>query len=143
RDGAFSYSGMLFYDQNGELGQFQGFNNATHEYRINNIARDGSITYNGSINFMIGGSSKFKVATNGDITFSSDFMGTTSLHMPNSSALGLGNNALKGITGNYNTATGYNAIGATAGGPTYANTAVGALALQDLSGGSSNTSRGY
>ena len=36
---ATSYSGMLFYDQNGALGQFQGFNNVTHEYRINNIAR--------------------------------------------------------------------------------------------------------
>ena len=37
---ATSYSGMLFYDQNGALGQFQGFNNVTHEYRINNIARE-------------------------------------------------------------------------------------------------------
>ena len=36
---ATSYSGMLFYDQIGALGQFQGFNNVTHEYRINNIAR--------------------------------------------------------------------------------------------------------
>ena len=35
---ATSYSGMLFYDQIGALGQFQGFNNVTHEYRINNIA---------------------------------------------------------------------------------------------------------
>ena len=43
-----AYSGMLFYDQNGALGQFQGFNNSTHEYRINNIATGGSI------NFMIG-----------------------------------------------------------------------------------------
>ena len=41
--GAGSYSGMLFYDQNGALGQFQGFNNATHEYRINNIASGGTI----------------------------------------------------------------------------------------------------
>ncbi len=32
---------MLFYDQNGALGQFQGFNNVTHEYRINNIASSG------------------------------------------------------------------------------------------------------
>jgi hypothetical protein len=45
---ATSYSGMLFYDQFGALGQFQGFNNVTHEYRINNIAA------NGSINFMLG-----------------------------------------------------------------------------------------
>jgi hypothetical protein len=57
---ATSYSGMLFYDQNGALGQFQGFNNVTHEYRINNIASGGSI------NFMLG-SSKFLVAPNGAI----------------------------------------------------------------------------
>ena len=52
---ATSYSGMLFYDQFGALGQFQGFNNVTHEYRINNIAS------NGSINFMLGGASRFKI----------------------------------------------------------------------------------
>jgi Chaperone of endosialidase len=56
-----SYSGMLFYDQNGALGQFQGFNNATHEYRVNNIASGGSI------NFMLGGASKFIVASNGKV----------------------------------------------------------------------------
>ena len=37
--GAFAYSGMLFYDHLGALTQFQGYNNSTHEYRINNIAR--------------------------------------------------------------------------------------------------------
>jgi hypothetical protein len=58
---ATSYSGMLFFDQNNQLGQFQGFNNVTHEYRINNIAA------NGSINFMLGGSSKFVVAPSGNI----------------------------------------------------------------------------
>jgi len=58
---ATAYSGMLFYDQNGALGQFQGFNNITHEYRINNIAPGGSI------NFMLGSSSKFAVASNGNI----------------------------------------------------------------------------
>jgi hypothetical protein len=58
---ATSYSGMLFYDQNGALGQFQGFNNITHEYRINNIAPGGSI------NFMIGSASKFLVANNGNV----------------------------------------------------------------------------
>ena len=52
---ATSYSGMLFYDQAGALAQFQGFNNVTHEYRINNIAS------NGSINFMLGGTSRFRV----------------------------------------------------------------------------------
>ena len=52
---ATSYSGMLFYDHTGALAQFQGFSNGTHEYRINNIATSGSI------NFMLGGASKFKV----------------------------------------------------------------------------------
>src|SRR5262249_35205405 len=56
-----SYSGMLFYDQNGNLGQFQGFNNSTHEYRINNVATGGSI------NFMLGSLSKFLVASSGNI----------------------------------------------------------------------------
>ncbi|HJZ78109.1 MAG TPA: hypothetical protein VKE51_40560 [Vicinamibacterales bacterium] len=58
---ATAYSGMLFYDQFGALGQFQGFNNVTHEYRINNIASGGSI------NFMIGSSSKFLVTNTGNI----------------------------------------------------------------------------
>jgi len=54
-------SGMLFYDQNGVLAQFQGFSNVNHEYRINNIAAGGSI------NFLLGGSSKFAVAPNGNV----------------------------------------------------------------------------
>lgn len=58
---ATSYSGMLFYDQNGALGQFQGFNNATHEYRINNIATGGSI------NFMTGAISRFLITNGGDV----------------------------------------------------------------------------
>jgi hypothetical protein len=61
---AASYSGMLFYDQNGALGQFQGFNNSTHEYRINNIATSPSI------NFMLGGTSRFLVASSGNIGIS-------------------------------------------------------------------------
>jgi hypothetical protein len=60
--GAAAYSGMLFYDQNGAVAQFQGFNNSTHEYRINNIAAGGSI------NFMVGSASKFLVANNGNVT---------------------------------------------------------------------------
>ena len=44
-----SYSGMLFYDQNGNVAQFQGFGNVTHEYRINNVAS------NASMSFMLGG----------------------------------------------------------------------------------------
>jgi hypothetical protein len=60
--GASAFAGMLFYDQSNSLAQFQGFNNATHEYRINNIASGGSI------NFMIGSSSKFLVANNGNVS---------------------------------------------------------------------------
>jgi hypothetical protein len=56
-----SYSGMLFYDHTGALRQFQGYNNGTGEYRINNISPTGSI------NFMIGGTSRFAVANNGSI----------------------------------------------------------------------------
>jgi hypothetical protein len=56
-----AYSGMLFYDQNGAIGQFQGFNNATHEYRINNIASAGSI------NFMLGGTSRLKMDPSGRV----------------------------------------------------------------------------
>ena len=61
---ASSYSGMLFYDHTGALGQFQGFNNSTHEYRINNIASGGSI------NFMIGSTSRFRVANSGVVEVS-------------------------------------------------------------------------
>ena len=68
---ATSYSGMLFYDQNGALGQFQGFNNSTHEYRINNIASSGTI------NFMTGSTSRFKIANNGFVG-----IGTTNPGVP-------------------------------------------------------------
>lgn len=54
-----AYSGMLFYDQNGTLAQFQGFNNFTHEYRINNIASGGSI------NFMLGSAPRFVITSTG------------------------------------------------------------------------------
>ena len=59
-----SYSGMLFYDQFGALQQFQGFNNVTHEYRINNVGT------NASINFMLGNVSRFKVDSTGGTTIS-------------------------------------------------------------------------
>jgi hypothetical protein len=64
-----SYSGMLFYDHNGALGQFQGFNNSTHEYRINNVAST-SGQFDGSINFMVGSSSRFLVNSLGNIGMS-------------------------------------------------------------------------
>jgi hypothetical protein len=72
---ATAYSGMLFYDQNGTLGQFQGFNNISHEYRINNIA------VGGSINFMLGGSSKFLVASSGNIGIGAVPGATEKLHV--------------------------------------------------------------
>jgi hypothetical protein len=59
-----SYSGMLFYDQFGKLAQFQGFNNVTHEYRINNAAS------NASINFMLGGASRLMMDTTNGTTIS-------------------------------------------------------------------------
>ena len=64
---ATSYSGMLFFDHNGVLGQFQGFNNVTHEYRINNIARNGASQFDGTINFMTGSVSRLFVAANGNV----------------------------------------------------------------------------
>jgi hypothetical protein len=79
---ATSYSGMLFYDQTGALAQFQGFNNGTHEYRINNIA------LGGRINFMIGNSSKFVVANNGNIGVGTDFP-NHKLHVLDASNAGL------------------------------------------------------
>jgi len=54
-------SGMLFYDQNGALAQFQGFSNVSHEYRINNIAPGGSI------NFLTANVPRFTVAANGNV----------------------------------------------------------------------------
>lgn len=65
--GAASYSGTLFYDQAGALGQFQGFNNSTHEYRINNVAKNASSVFNGTINFMIGSIWHFYVSSGGQI----------------------------------------------------------------------------
>jgi hypothetical protein len=65
-----SFSGMLFYDQNNVLGQFQGFNNVTHEYRINNIARNGSAQFDGSINFMVGSTSRFLISSAGNVGLS-------------------------------------------------------------------------
>jgi Chaperone of endosialidase len=66
---ATSYSGMLFYDHTGALGQFQGFNNSTKEYRINNVAAGGTI------NFMLGGTSQFRVNSSGTV----DVNGTTTI----------------------------------------------------------------
>jgi Chaperone of endosialidase len=129
--GAASYSGMLFYDQNGAISQFQGFNNATHEYRINNIASGASI------NFMIGSNSKFRIANNGDIQFQNSAV----LRVPNLESIGLGNNAFAIGTGSFNTALGTNALRhATTGG--FA-TALGAYALDETTTSLNNTAVGY
>ena len=116
--GALSYSGMLFYDHTNALTQFQGYNNLTHEYRINNIARvTPGGAFNGSINFMLGGASKFLVAPNGNIG-----IGTTS-----PSALLEVSNAIPGGPANMFITSFTNAIGpyymarrsrGTAGAPT-------------------------
>ena len=80
-----AYSGMLFYDHTGALRQFQGYNNSTQEYRINNIGA------NGTINFMIEGSSMFRILNNGDIGLSAGtFSPDVKLHMFS--------NAIDGVT---------------------------------------------
>ena len=135
---ATSYSGMLFFDQNGALGQFQGFNNATHEYRINNIASGGSI------NFMLNSSSKFQVRPDGDVEIPGSIRtgGARFLY-----SFGI-NNAFLGVsagnvtmTGNHNTATGSHALQFNISGHT--NTANGAFALQANTTGTANVANGY
>jgi hypothetical protein len=133
--GSASYSGMLFYDQNGTLGQFQGFNNSTHEYRINNIASGGSI------NFMLG-SSKFKVRSDGDIDIAGNIRkgGTLFLQNLGTQNTSLGLSALFVNTGSNNTADGYHALMSnTSGG---SNTAMGTNALASNTSGSNNTALG-
>ena len=60
-------SGMLFYDHNGVVSQFQGFNNTNHAYVINNVAKNGANQFDGSISFLLGGTPKFLVAPNGNV----------------------------------------------------------------------------
>ena len=71
--GASSYSGMLFYDQNGALGQFQGFNNSTHEYRVNNVASSGSIS------FMLAGTPYLKVDSSNKVLIGTTTSGNNGL----------------------------------------------------------------
>ncbi len=151
-----AYSGMLFYDQNGALGQFQGFNNFTHEYRVNNIATSGSI------NFMIGSSSKLLVANSGNIGLgvaapaskldvagdihlngTLNVKGTPILRVVGglNSSVGLGvDTLLSAAPGDLNAAIGYQALksGTTAS----ANVAVGAFALLNATSGGLNTAVG-
>jgi hypothetical protein len=152
---ASAYSGMLFYDQNGALGQFQGFNNSTHEYRINNIASGGSI------NFMIGGSSKFLVANTGSVGIGVQFpsarldvagdanlagglriRGDAALFVPATvDSVAVGKAALSSnTTGGDNTAVGAWALQSDTDGSE--NTAVGSNALISNTTGSGNTALG-
>jgi Chaperone of endosialidase len=139
---ATSYSGMLFYDHTGALGQFQGFNNSTKEYRINNIATGGTI------NFMIGGTSRFQVRNDGDVDISGSIRkaGTLLLHTRGVRNIGVGRLALGASTDAQssldNVAIGENAMESlTSGGG--GNNAVGRLALRSITSGIGNNAMGY
>ncbi len=150
-----AYSGMLFYDQAGATAQFQGFNNSTHEYRINNVASGGAI------NFMIGSSSKLLVANNGNIglgvavpgsrldvfgdinlTGTLKLRGNTVLRLtPDEFSIGLGSGALDAVTpGDFSTALGYLALSAETG---EENTGIGAYALWSTTTAVWNTGVGF
>ena len=137
---ATAYSGMLFYDQNGALGQFQGFNNSTHEYRINNIASGGTI------NFMIGSTSRFLVRNDGDITVQGGFRRGANwlLHTSRGGGgnTGVGENAMGAptLTGTEGTAVGLNSLINTGG---VGNVGVGSFTLESNTGGSTNTAIGW
>ena len=134
---ATSYSGMLFYDQNGALGQFQGFNNGTHEYRINNVASGGTI------NFLTGSVSRFKVRADGDVDVSGSIWkgGVRFLSSVGISNTFLGANAGNvTMTGSYNTATGNTALYSNTTG--FSNTASGTYALLNNTTGAYNTASG-
>jgi Chaperone of endosialidase len=138
--GANAYSGMLFYDQNGALGQFQGFNNSTKEYRINNIGSGGTI------NFMIGGTSRFLVRNDGDVEMGGQFRrpgGQPWAHVKGVSNAGLGVNALGAITGSgsEHVAVGIFAMQNQTGG--FANVGVGPYALLASQTTQQNTVIGY
>ena len=135
---ATSYSGMLFYDQHGALGQFQGFNNGTHEYRINNVASGGSI------NFLTGSVSRFKVRADGDVDLSGSIWKGG---VPFLSSVGAMLNTFLGenagnvtMTGPSNTATGTSALQSNTTG--YGNTATGTSALHSNTTGYFNTAAG-
>ena len=133
--GALAYSGMLFYDHTNALTQFQGYNNSTHEYRINNIARvSPGGAFNGSINFMLGGTSRFFANTSGV------GIGTTtplsSLEVSN--ALSPGGSTSTTLTTYLNAFGGSSIVGQRARG-----TAVAPTALQNGDGLLELNTRGY
>lgn len=139
-----AYSGMLFYDQNGALGQFQGFNNTTHEYRINNIASGGSI------NFMLG-TSVFRIRPDRDIELTgnvrdiggnpwlaANWYGANTLL----GKYGLGGGTAVPGSGSHNTAIGHSALSYLQGVNSQDNTALGSGALEVMAAGAQNTALG-
>ncbi len=137
---ATSYSGMLFYDHLGNLAQFQGFNNVTKEYRINNIA------LNGSINFMLASQSKFQVRADGDVNipgniYKGQFMFLKASGSGSGHSIGLGEQALNNSFGTANIAIGSQTIGGPGSGGVR-NVAVGNAALYS-NGGTGNVAMGY
>ena len=136
--GATSYSGMLFYDHTGALGQFQGFNNNTKEYRINNIAAGGTI------NFMLGGSSRFRIRTDADIEIAGNIRKGNGFLIHNigtrNAAVGVG--ALSNTGSTDNVAIGFDAMREQIAGG-IANVAIGTTALNANTTGSGNVAVGY
>ena len=134
-----AYSGMLFYDQAGATAQFQGFNNTTHEYRVNNVASGGTI------NLMIGSSSKVLVANNGNIGVGVavpgsklDVEGDVNL----TGSLNVRGNAMLRVAGpdDNSIGLGFGALAVAA--PNDANTALGSLVLGQTTTGGGNTGVG-
>lgn len=137
---ASSYSGMLFYDHLGNLGQFQGFNNLSKEYRINNIAP------NGSINFMLSTQSKFRVRPDGDVEipgniYKGQYIFLRSASSGSAHSIGIGEQALSNSVGVGNLAIGSQAIGGPGSGGT-ANVGLGNAALY-ANAGTGNVGLGY
>jgi hypothetical protein len=132
-----SYSGMLFYDQNSALGLFQGFGNVTHEYRINNVAS------NGTINFMIGSASRFLVRNDGDIDIAGSIRQNGTLVVRASgfdTAVGFG--ALRNTASLLSSAFGYGALGDINNTGQF-NSAFGQSALEKNTMGESNSAFGH
>jgi hypothetical protein len=113
---ATSYSGMLFYDQTGRLAQFQGFNNVTHEYRINNIA--GAVgcgpaslfLCNGSISFLTGNTRRFfvQLGDTGNIAIGSPLQPAASLELANAESTNPSANLVSTTYGNSSAGSQFN-----------------------------------
>lgn len=119
--GANAYSGMLFYDHTGALAQFQGFNNSTREYRINNVAAGGSIS------FMLAGTTRFRIAPGGNVG-----LGTSTPSSPLHVTGAIRSDLQFNVGGNRVLAT-----------PGTENLVAGALAGTALSSGAQNTVVGH